>query len=56
MPSWAHKTCYKPGRKAVGAELVVAVVEVVRRDLGRAVVEADAPRLATAGPSSKEVV
>lgn len=34
MPNWSEKTCYKLWRKAFGAELVVAVVEVVRRSLG----------------------
>lgn len=51
-----RKTCRKPVGKAVGAAFVVAAAEVVRQDLVQLVVEPDAPSLATAGPSSGEVV
>jgi hypothetical protein len=56
VSSWAHTACCKPGRKAIGAELVVAVVEEARRDLDLVVVEKNAPRLVTADPSSKGAV
>lgn len=57
VPSQTRKACCRSDHKAVGVELVVvAVAEVVRRDLDCVVVEADTLRLATAGPSSREVV